>query len=158
MQVVTRSDAKEFPKVRLVTEEGNEIVTIDKALAAADEAGLDLVCVSPESSPPVCRIDDFKKLRFESKKTKTRRQRTSTVKEIQIKVNISDHDLQTKLKSIEKFLARGDKVKLSIRLKGREREHPERATELMEKVIKSVPCKVSHVPGPTTLAMLEAAK
>ena len=114
MQVVTRADSQSMPKVRLVTEGGNEIVSLDKALAAAEDQGLDLVCVSPDADPPVCKVDDFKKLRYESKKQKHKRPRTQAVKEIQVKVNISDHDLGTKLRAIEKFLERGDKVKLSV--------------------------------------------
>ena len=158
MQVVTRADSQSMPKVRLVTEGGNEIVSLDKALAAAEDQGLDLVCVSPDADPPVCKVDDFKKLRYESKKQKHKRPRTQAVKEIQVKVNISDHDLGTKLRAIEKFLERGDKVKLSVRLKGREREHPERAEELFEKILTMVTCKVSRIPGPSPLAMLEPGK
>ena len=70
MQVLKRAANPEFKEVRLITDEGNNIVAIERAFIAAEAAGLDLVCVSTESSPPVCRIQDFNKIRFESKKSK----------------------------------------------------------------------------------------
>ncbi len=126
------------------------------AIRQAEEQGLDLVIVSDKSDPPVVRIQDFKKLEYEKKKARAKQSRTSELKEIQLKVNISDHDLQTKINAIKKFLERGDKVKLSVRLKGRERETPERATALIKKVEASVECKVSRLPGPMTIAILES--
>ena len=149
--------ARQVPRVRLVGEGSNEVVPTEFAIRQAEEQGLDLVIVSDKSDPPVVRIQDFKKLEYEKKKAKAKQARSSELKEIQLKVNISDHDLQTKINAIKKFLERGDKVKLSVRLKGRERETPERASALLKKVSESVECKVSRIPGPMTIAILEAA-
>lgn len=156
MDVFTRAMARQVPRVRLVGESTNEVVPTEFAIRQAEEAGLDLVIVSDKSDPPVVRIQDFKKLEYEKKKARAKQARTSELKEIQLKVNISDHDLQTKINAIKKFLERGDKVKLSVRLKGRERETPERAAALLKKVSESVECKVSRIPGPMTIAILEA--
>jgi translation initiation factor IF-3 len=153
---MTRAMARTFPRVRLVGEGSNEIVPTEMAIRQADDQGLDLVIVSDKSDPPVVRIQDFKKLEYEKKKARQTKTRTSELKEIQLKVNISDHDLQTKISAIKRFLERGDKVKLSVRLKGRERETPERATALINRVAETVQCKVSRVPGPMTIAILEA--
>lgn len=158
MDVFTRAMARQVPRVRLVGEGSNEIVPTEMAIRQAEEAGLDLVIVSDKSDPPVVRIQDYKKLEYEKKKAKQKQTRTSELKEIQLKVNISDHDLETKISAIKRFLERGDKVKLSVRLKGRERETPERATALIQRVSTSVNCKVSRLPGPMTIAILESDK
>jgi translation initiation factor IF-3 len=150
--------ARSFPKVRLVGEGSNEIVPTEMALRQADEQGLDLVIVSDKSDPPVVRIQDYKKLEYEKKKAKATQGRTSELKEIQLKVNISDHDLETKISAIRRFLERGDKVKVTVRLKGRERESPERAQSLITRVSQSVECKMSKLPGPMTMAILESIK
>lgn len=156
MDVLTRAMARSVPKVRLVGEGSNEIVPTEFAFRQAEEVGLDLVIVSDKSDPPVVRIQDYKKLEYEKKKAKKTNLKTSELKEIQLKVNISDHDLQTKIGAIKRFLERGDKVKLMVRLKGRERESPERAQHLIQKVQESVQCKMSKVPGPMNIAILEA--
>ena len=158
MDIMTRAMARSVPRVRLVGESMNEIVPTDFAFRQADEMGLDLVIVSDKSDPPVVRIQDYKKLEYEKKKAKQSKTRTSELKEIQLKVNISDHDLQTKISAVKRFLDRGDKVKLSVRLKGRERENPERAQALIHRVAEAVQCKVSRVPGPMSIAILEASK
>lgn len=156
--MLTRAMARSVPRVRLVGEGTNEIVPTEFAFKQADEQGLDLVIVSDKSDPPVVRIQDYKKLEYEKKKAKQGKTRTSELKEIQLKVNISDHDLQTKISAIKRFLERGDKVKLMVRLKGRERESPERAHLLIQKVQDQVTCKMSRVPGPIAIAILEPAK
>ncbi len=158
LDVLTRAMARSVPRVRLISDGTNEVVPTEFALKQADEAGLDLVIVSDKSDPPVVRIQDFKKIEYEKKKAKQKQSRTSELKEIQLKVNISDHDLETKLNAVKRFLERGDKVKLSVRLKGRERETPERATALIQRVVAAVPCKMTRVPGPMTIAILESAK
>lgn len=155
MQVIDRSVARNFPKVRLVGSDVNEIVSVWDALERAESEGLDLVIVSDQSSPPVCRIQDFKKIQYEKKKSKKSQQRKTALKEIQFKVNISDHDFQTKLNSIVKFIERGDKVKVSVRMKGRERENPERAVAIIDRVIQNVKAKSSKIPGPIPTALLE---
>jgi translation initiation factor IF-3 len=155
LDIITRAMARTFPKVRLVGEGSNEIVATEFALNQADEAGLDLVVVSDKSDPPVVRIQDYKKLEYEKKKAKQTKQKSSELKEIQLKVNISDHDLQTKINNITRFLERGDKVKVTVRLKGRERDTPERAHQLVNKVTEGLTCKVSKIPGPIAMALLE---
>jgi translation initiation factor IF-3 len=146
-------------KVRLVGEGINEITTIQDAVRQAEDMGLDLILVSDEATPPVVRIEDFKKLEYEKKKArKANKQAVSTLKEVQFKVNISEHDLATKLDKINKFLERGDKVKVSVKLKGRERETPRRQPDLLRKVCSSVECKVNFVPGPIAISILEPVK
>lgn len=159
MEVIGRAAAHRFNKVRIVGEGVNEIITIQEAVRQAEDLGLDLVLVSDEATPPVVRIEDFKKLEYEKKKAKkANKQQVSALKEVQFKINISEHDLATKLAKIDKFLERGDKVKVSIKLKGRERENPERAYELLQKVSSSVECKANDIPGPIAMTILEPVK
>ena len=158
MDILTRAMARQVPRVRLVGEGINDIVSTDFALKQADEAGLDLVIVSDKSDPPVVRIQDYKKLEYEKKKARKKQAATSELKEIQLKVNIADHDLTTKVNAIKKFLERGDKVKVVVRLKGRERETPQRAQQLIERVSTMVEARVTKLPGPITMAILEPAK
>ncbi|RYZ59169.1 MAG: translation initiation factor IF-3 [Proteobacteria bacterium] len=158
MKVLERSDIRTMKEVRLVGEGRNDIVQAMEALRIAEEEGLNLVLVSaPEAIPPVVRIEDFKKLQYEKKKKQKQNRQTSDLKEIQLKANITDHDLSTKVNAIEKFLTRGDKVKVVVRLKGRERDNPQRAHDLVERVITtvSVSCKAHKIPGPIATAILE---
>lgn len=157
MEVISRSDIRKYSKVRLVGNNLNEILPANEAYMRAEETGMDLVLVSDQVEPPVVKIQDHKKIQYEKKKAK-KQQRKSSLKEVQFKANISDHDFETKLKSIERFLERGDKVKIVVRLKGRERDNPERATELIQRVAESVNCKLSRLPGPMAIAILEPAK
>ena len=161
MKVLERSDIRTMKEVRLVGEGRNDIVTAAEALRLAEEEGLDLILVSAaEAIPPVVRIEDFKKLQYEKKKKQKANRQKSDLKEIQLKANISDHDLQTKVTSIDRFLERGDKVKVVVRLKGRERDNPQRAHDLIDKVITNVTiaCKSNKVPGPIATAILEPSK
>lgn len=162
MRVLTRSDIKSIREVRLVGSSGtSEIVPVLDAWKQAELESLDLILVSKDDAVPlVVRIQDYKKLMFERKKAKTQStkvKKKNELKEIQLKANISDHDLQTKVNNIDKFLLRGDKVKILVRLKGRERENPKRAFELLEKVVEtvSVPCKFSKLNGPIASGILE---
>jgi translation initiation factor IF-3 len=157
LQVINRAAARSYTKVRLVGEETNEVVSVLEALSRAEEAGLDLVLISDKGDVPVVRVQDFKKVQYELKKSK-KKQVVQELKEIQLKLNIADHDFQTKLNAIDKFLARGDKVKVVVRLKGRERENPERARFLLDRVLTTVKAKSSIVPGPITMAILEPIK
>ena len=162
MKVLERSDLRAIGDVRLVGENGNDIVPIMDAWKKAEEKGLNLVQVSDDDTKPlVVRIQDYNKIMFEKKKAKQaqRKKRRSELKEIQLKANISDHDLQTKVKNIDKFLERGDKVKIIVRLKGRERDHPQRASELINKVVTLVtaPSKFSKLAGPIACGILEPA-
>lgn len=160
MEILGRSATNRFSQVRLVGKGINQIVSIQDALSQAEETELDLVLVSEDARPPVVRIQDFKKIEYEKKKAKkAARQNTSTLKEIQFKVNISEHDFETKLNKIRKFLDKGDKVKICVRLKGRERETPERAQDILRRIIDSgIEAKVSTLPGPIAMMILEPGK
>jgi translation initiation factor IF-3 len=154
LQVLTKAAVRSYQKVRLVGNNVNELVTPDEALGRAEEAGMDLVLVNDDCDPPVVRIQDYKKIQYEKKKSRKPTKKIS-LKEVQFKANISDHDFETKLNSIRRFLERGDKVKIVVRLKGRERDNPERAEMIIDRVGKSVECKMSKVPGPMAIAILE---
>ncbi len=155
LEVLNRASGRFLKEVRLVGNDTNEIVQFDEALRRAEDYGLDLVLVSDQTKPPVVRIQDFRKIQHEQKKARSKHTKTSELKEIQLKVNISDHDLGTKISAIERFLERGDKVKITVRLKGRERENPERAQVLVKKVVEQVSCKVNMLGGPIAGALLE---
>jgi translation initiation factor IF-3 len=154
LEVLTRVHGRTIRQVRLVGEGSNEVVNFESALRQAEEEGLDLVLISTKSDPPVVRIQDFKKVQYEQKKAK-KVVKASELKEIQLKINITDHDLGTKINAIQKFLDRGDKVKVSVRLKGRERETPERGRILVDKIIAAIPCKVNQMMGPNIAVILE---
>ena len=158
MDILSRSDLQPYEKVRLVGKTTNEIVSPQEALDRAEEDGLDLVLVSDQSDPPVVRIQDFKKVQYERKKSRKQGVRRNALKEVQFKANISDHDFNTKVGNIRKFLERGDKVKIVVRLKGRERENPERAQAIIARVGEAVECKLNKVPGPIAIAILEPGK
>ena len=163
MKVLERADVRSLGEVRLVGEGRNEIIAAVEAWKLADAEGLNLVQVSDDDAKPlVVRIQDYNKLMFERKKAKQaqKKKRRSELKEIQLKANISDHDLQTKVNNIDKFLDRGDKVKIIVRLKGRERDHPQRAFELLDRVVAQVkiPAKFSKMPGPIASGILEPGK
>ena len=109
---------------------------IDQALKKSVEAGLDLVEVAPQANPPVCRILDYAKYRYEQEKQERENQRhqRSHLKELRFRPQIDDHDYQTKLKSLLKFLKRGDKVKVTLVFRGREMAHQEFGHRLLEKL------------------------
>lgn len=160
MKVLERADIRLMKEVRLVGEGRNDIVQAVEALRIAEEEGLNLVLVSaPEAIPPVVRIEDFKKLQYEKKKKQKANRQTSDLKEIQLKANITEHDLHTKVNAIDKFLTRGDKVKVVVRLKGRERDNPQRAHDLVDRVLSSLtaPSKAHKIPGPIATAIIEPA-
>ncbi len=107
------------------------------ALDAAKEAGLDLVEVAPEGKPPVCKILDYGKLRFEEQKKRAaarKKQKTADLKEIKMRPNIDTHDYMVKAKAITRFFEQGDKVKVTLRFRGREMAHQHLGMELLQKV------------------------
>lgn len=107
----------------------------------AQEAELDLVNVAPQAKPPVCRIMDYGKYRYEqSKREKEARknQKTVQLKEVRFSSNIEDHDVNTKLRNVKKFLSNGDKVKLSIRFRGREITHQDLGRKMLTRVAEEV--------------------
>ncbi|PIR26459.1 MAG: translation initiation factor IF-3 [Deltaproteobacteria bacterium CG_4_10_14_0_2_um_filter_43_8] len=119
-----------IPQVRLVDENGEQFGIVDtrEALQRAQDVGLDLVEVSPTARPPVCKIMDFGKYKYEMKKKMheaKKHQIQVKLKEIKLRPTTDDHDFQTKLRHAKKFLEHGDKVKFSIRFRGREMAHQE---------------------------------
>lgn len=109
---------------------------LEDALAAAQKAGLDLVEVAPGETP-VCKVLDFGKMRFEAQKKKAanrKSQRTSVLKEIKMRPNIDTHDYMVKTKKMTEFFERGDKVKVTVRFRGREMAHMDRGTNLLGRV------------------------
>ena len=110
---------------------------IDAALEAAAEVGLDLVEVSPNANPPVCKIVDYGKLKYQEQKKKAearKKQKTQDVKEIKMRPNIDIHDYQVKTKAMTRFFEDGDKVKVTLRFRGREMAHQERGMYVMKRV------------------------
>jgi len=130
-------------EVRVVSEDGEQlgIMPVSRALQVAADRNLDLDLIAPQAVPPVCRIMDYGKHKFEQAKREKeakKNQKVIETKEIRLSLNIDDHDLETKLKSAAKFLNAGDKVKVSIRFRGREMAHPERGTELLKRVAEQI--------------------
>ena len=112
-------------------------VSINDALLAAEEAGLDLVEISPNAIPPVCKILDLGKLKYANQKKAAearKNQKVIEIKEIKMRPNIDDHDYETKMKAVRRFFEEGDKVKLTLRFRGREMAHMELGMQLLNKV------------------------
>jgi len=113
-------------------------VSIHEAKRISEEAGLDLVEVSPEAKPPVCRIMDYGKYKFQLSKRKAaakKKQRQTQIKEVKIRPGTEEADYQVKLKNIQKFLENGDKAKVTVRFRGREMSHPELGMQLLERMV-----------------------
>jgi translation initiation factor IF-3 len=126
-------------QVRLIDEKGENhgVVSIDDAMRRAEEAGLDLVEISPNTDPPVCKILDYGKFRYQAQKKASearKKQKIIEVKEIKMRPGIDHHDYDVKMRSVEKFLKEGDKVKVTLRFRGREMAHKEIGMDLLEKV------------------------
>lgn len=125
--------------VRLIDDNGDMlgVVPVDKALEMARRKGLDLVEISPNAEPPVCKIQDFGKFKFEAQKRAhdaRKKQKVVKVKEIKLRPTIDQHDYDVKLRSIQKFINSGDKVKISLRFRGREIVHQDVALELLNRI------------------------
>lgn len=117
------------------------VMAPEQGLRLAQEAGLDLVEVAPQARPPVCRIMDFSKYKYEQeKKAKEakKKQHAIHIKEIRIKPKIGDHDYQVKLGFIKKFLERGDKVKVTLLFRGREMAHPELGRKVLDRLCEDI--------------------
>ena len=131
------------PQVRLIDELGQNvgIVETTKAMAMAHERGLDLIQVSPLANPPVVRIVDYSKMRYEEEKERRKeraKQHKVEVKGIRLSLRISEHDREVRLKQAERFLGQRDKVKIEIILRGRERRHVDAAREIVSVFIRSL--------------------
>jgi translation initiation factor IF-3 len=130
-------------EVRLIDTEGQQvgIVPLREALRMAQEKELDLVNIAPTAKPPVCRIMDYGKFRYEQQKKEKearKNQKVVDVKEVRLSPTIEEHDFQTKLRNTAKFLESGNKVKLTIRFRGRAITHAELGQQVMEKLAKEV--------------------
>jgi translation initiation factor IF-3 len=127
------------PEVRLIGEDGNQIGVIktDEALAYAQERDLDLVEVAPEARPPVCRVLDYSKYKYEQaqkQKAARKHQQQITIREIKFRPKIAQHDYDTKKGHVRRFLTGKDKVKITIMFRGREVTHPERGIALLDRL------------------------
>lgn len=127
------------PKVRLINHLGEQVgvVSLQEALAMADEQGLDLVEIVPGSTPPVCKIINFGKFRYDQSKREKENKKAQhqiKVKEIKLKPNIDVHDLETKIKHAREFLTEGNKVKITCTFRGRELAHPEFGDKLVRRM------------------------
>ena len=130
-------------EVRVISSSGKQlgIISIREALNYAEDEGFDLVEVSPDSNPPVCKIIDYGKLRYreqKSKKEAKKKQKTIEVKEIKLRPGIDKHDYLVKLKALSKFIGGGNKVKVSMRFRGREIEHKNLGMNLLNKLTEEV--------------------
>jgi translation initiation factor IF-3 len=126
-------------QVRLVAEDGEQVgvVSIQDALARAEEAGLDLVEISPNAEPPVCKILDYSKYKYEQQKKASearKKQKVIEVKELKFRPNIDDHDYQVKIRAARRFLEEGHKVKVTLRFRGREMAHLDLGMKVMARV------------------------
>jgi len=127
------------PKVRVIDQDGENLGVLytKEAIATAHEVGMNLVEVSPGADPPVCKILDVGKFKYEAQKKAAaarKNQKTQEIKEIKMRPNIDDHDYDTKMKAVARFIEEGDKVKLTLRFRGRELSHSEMGLRLLERV------------------------
>ncbi|MEE8276607.1 MAG: translation initiation factor IF-3 [Alphaproteobacteria bacterium] len=133
------NDEISVPNVRLIDEKGEQvgIVELEDALDRAFDAGLDLVEVAGTADPPVCKILDVGKLKYQEQKKKTearKKQKVIEVKEIKMRPNIDQHDYDVKMRNARRFIDDGDKVKVTLRFRGRELAHPELGMKVLERV------------------------
>ena len=130
-------------EVRVISSTGKQlgVISIREALNAAEDEGFDLVEVSPAANPPVCKIIDYGKLKYreqKSKKEAKKKQKTIEVKEIKMRPGIDTHDYNVKVKALSKFISGGNKVKVSMRFRGREMEHQNLGFNLLKKLTEEV--------------------
>jgi translation initiation factor IF-3 len=125
--------------VRLIDDQNNQlgVLSLDAALRIAGEKGLDLVEVAPQANPPVCRLMDYGRYKYETirkEKEARRKQATVRLKEMKLRPKVADHDFQTKFKGVRQFLEQGEKVKVTIMFRGREMVHQEIGRKLLDRV------------------------
>ncbi|WPB84136.1 translation initiation factor IF-3 [Sediminicoccus rosea] len=127
------------PQVRLIDENGEMlgVMSIRDALYKAFQAGLDLLEISPNAVPPVCKITDYGKFKYEQQKKANearKKQKVVEIKEIKVRPNIDDHDYDVKMRQAKSFIGEGDKVKVTLRFRGREMAHQELGVKLLERI------------------------
>ncbi len=140
-------------EVRLINYNGENlgVVSISEALSIAQEVGLDLIEISPQVTPPVCKVLDYGKYKYEMQKKKNeakKNQKVVSIKELKLRPMIEAHDYEVKLKQAKKFLSQGDKVKFTMRYKGREMSANDMGKEILNKLIEDLEglCKVDAAP------------
>ncbi|MDD5450206.1 MAG: translation initiation factor IF-3 [Candidatus Omnitrophica bacterium] len=141
-------------EVRLIDQNGEQVgvVSIQDALRRAEEAGLDLVEVAAQAAPPVCRIMDYSKYKYEQEKKQReakKKQHTIHIKEIKVKPNIEDHDYKVKVSHLRRFLERGDKIKVTVMFRGRETQHMERGRAVLDRFMNDA-ADIGEVEEPPT--------
>lgn len=156
------------PEIRLIGADGENVgvVSPERGLELAEEAGLDLVEISPNASPPVCKIMDYGKFKYEQQKRESearKKQKIIEVKEIKFRPNTDVHDYDVKMRNVKRFLEDGDKVKITLRFRGREMAHQNLGRELLERVAADVEGlgKVENMPkmeGRQMVMMIGPAK
>jgi len=147
------NEAIKAKQVRLIDDLGENrgIVSLKEALSVADEAGLDLIEISPQANPPVCKVLDFGKYKYEVQKRKNeakKNQKVVNIKELKLRPAIDTHDYEVKLKQAKKFLSQGDKVKFTMRFKGRELSANNMGKEVLDKIVEDLElvAKVDQAP------------
>ncbi len=141
-----------FPQVQVITEQGEKlgIMPTNKALEIAEDRGLDLVLVSPNDTNPVCKLLDYSKFKFEmNKKAKEakKKQKVIEIKEVRLSPNIDKHDLEVKAKNANKFIATGNKVKVTMRFRGRELNFIKQGKEIMLQFVEMLEnCQIDKEP------------
>jgi translation initiation factor IF-3 len=131
------------PRVQVIGDDGIRVGILPtyEAIQLAKDKGLDLVEVNPKADPPVCKVMDFGKYKYEQKKSAAESRRNAVVvlvKEIVVRPKTDDHDLETKIRHIRRFLEDGNKAKISVRFRGREITHPEQGQEVLDEILKSL--------------------
>ncbi len=137
------NDKIRAPEIRLIGADGDNVGVVHpaKAMDLAFEAGLDLVEISPNANPPVCKIMDFGKYKYEQQKRESearKKQKIIEVKEVKFRPNTDSHDYDVKMRNVFKFLENGDKVKVTLRFRGREMAHQNLGRELLERVADDI--------------------
>ena len=130
-------------ELRVIDTDGTQlgVISRDEALALSEQKKLDLVCISPKANPPVCKLLDYGKYKYDLQKKEKearKKQKTTQVKEIRLSTFIEDHDIMVKAKTGSKFLRDGDKLKVSLRFRGREKDYVARGMEVMNKFAEAV--------------------
>ncbi|HSW87089.1 MAG TPA: translation initiation factor IF-3 [Rhabdochlamydiaceae bacterium] len=131
------------PKVRVIDKDGNQlgILTLGEALIKAEQSGLDLIEIAPTAEPPVCKIIDYGKYRYQltkKEKESKKSQHQVKVKEVKIKPNTDEHDLQVKLKHAREFVSKGNKVRITCVFRGREMLHPEFGEKVVHRMCEDL--------------------
>jgi translation initiation factor IF-3 len=137
------NDRIRAPEIRLIGADGENVgvVTPARAMQLAEEAGLDLVEISPSAVPPVCKIMDFGKFKYETQKKEAearKKQKIIEIKEVKFRPNTDTHDYEVKMRNVVRFLEDGDKVKVTLRFRGREMAHQDLGRNLLDRVAEDV--------------------